>query len=123
MFNVMVDAKAQSTKLCSMEMGQEVKMQVLPFTAFKGNVMKFPILLCAKLRGMLALVDLAFHIERADEYAGCCSQINPMNMNIQNPSHLGEIFCKGCSVHKVPLELVRWVLTTYKSLTTFWSQV
>ena len=25
MFNVMVDAKAQSTKLCSMEMGQEVK--------------------------------------------------------------------------------------------------
>uniref|UniRef100_A0A8C9EP24 MUN domain-containing protein n=1 Tax=Pavo cristatus TaxID=9049 RepID=A0A8C9EP24_PAVCR len=27
MFNVMVDAKAQSTKLCSMEMGQEVKMQ------------------------------------------------------------------------------------------------
>uniref|UniRef100_A0A672USW2 Uncharacterized protein n=1 Tax=Strigops habroptila TaxID=2489341 RepID=A0A672USW2_STRHB len=27
MFNVMVDAKAQSTKLCSMEMGQEVKIQ------------------------------------------------------------------------------------------------
>lgn len=28
MFNVMVDAKAQSTKLCSMEMGQEVKLVV-----------------------------------------------------------------------------------------------
>jgi len=45
MFNVMVDAKAQSTKLCSMEMGQEVKMQVLPFTAFKGNAMNFSSLL------------------------------------------------------------------------------
>uniref|UniRef100_A0A8C3ITJ4 Calcium-dependent secretion activator 1 n=1 Tax=Chrysemys picta bellii TaxID=8478 RepID=A0A8C3ITJ4_CHRPI len=29
MFNVMVDAKAQSTKLCSMEMGQEVKKQII----------------------------------------------------------------------------------------------
>jgi hypothetical protein len=29
MFNVMVDAKAQSTKLCSMEMGQEVKIIII----------------------------------------------------------------------------------------------
>lgn len=31
MFNVMVDAKAQSTKLCSMEMGQEVKKKKKTF--------------------------------------------------------------------------------------------
>lgn len=75
MFNVMVDAKAQSTKLCSMEMGQEVKMQVLPFTAFKGNVMKFPVSCCARFRDVVSFVDLAFHRECADECTGGCSQI------------------------------------------------
>lgn len=75
MFNVMVDAKAQSTKLCSMEMGQEVKMQVLPFTAFKGNVMKFPVSCCACFRDVVSFVDLAFHRECADECTGGCSQI------------------------------------------------
>uniref|UniRef100_A0A8B9TBR4 Calcium-dependent secretion activator 1 n=1 Tax=Anas platyrhynchos TaxID=8839 RepID=A0A8B9TBR4_ANAPL len=81
MFNVMVDAKAQSTKLCSMEMGQEVKMQVLPFTAFKGNVMKFPILLCfvTILEGVLAKLSrydegtlfssfLSFTVKAASKY-------------------------------------------------------
>lgn len=34
MFNVMVDAKAQSTKLCSMEMGQEVKKKNNPTSPF-----------------------------------------------------------------------------------------
>lgn len=84
MFNVMVDAKAQSTKLCSMEMGQEVKMQVLSFTPFKGNFMKFPVSCCLSFRDAISVVDLVFHIECADEQAGACSQINLMNINIQN---------------------------------------
>jgi hypothetical protein len=33
MFNVMVDAKAQSTKLCSMEMGQEVKKKKIQISS------------------------------------------------------------------------------------------
>lgn len=105
MFNVMVDAKAQSTKLCSMEMGQEVKMQVLLFTAFKGNVMKFPISCCAGFRDVLSVVDLAFRIVCADESAGHCSQINLINIYAQNPSRLGMIFCRDCGVHKVLLKL------------------
>uniref|UniRef100_A0A672UTF3 Calcium dependent secretion activator n=1 Tax=Strigops habroptila TaxID=2489341 RepID=A0A672UTF3_STRHB len=81
MFNVMVDAKAQSTKLCSMEMGQEVKIQVPPFTAFKGNAMKFPISCCfvTILEGVLAKLSrydegtlfssfLSFTVKAASKY-------------------------------------------------------
>lgn len=106
MFNVMVDAKAQSTKLCSMEMGQEVKIQVLSFTAFKGNAMKFPISCCAGFGPVISVVDLPFHIECADEDAGGCSQINLMNINIQNPHHLGMAFLKDCGIHKVSLKVI-----------------
>lgn len=124
MFNVMVDAKAQSTKLCSMEMGQEVKMQVLPFTAFKGNIMKFPISCCAGFRDVISVVDLAFRIKCADEYAGGCSQINLMNINIWNPCHLGLAFCKDCGMHKVSLKLGWCMMTVYiESLTAPWSQM
>uniref|UniRef100_A0A8C3IVW8 Calcium-dependent secretion activator 1 n=1 Tax=Chrysemys picta bellii TaxID=8478 RepID=A0A8C3IVW8_CHRPI len=41
MFNVMVDAKAQSTKLCSMEMGQEVKKCLcFSFSLFFSSIQK-----------------------------------------------------------------------------------
>lgn len=69
-------------------------MQVLLFTAFKGNVMKFPISCCAGFRDVLSVVNVAFLIECADEYAGRCSQINLINIYTQNPSHLGLIFSR-----------------------------
>uniref|UniRef100_A0A8B9TA70 MHD1 domain-containing protein n=1 Tax=Anas platyrhynchos TaxID=8839 RepID=A0A8B9TA70_ANAPL len=68
MFNVMVDAKAQSTKLCSMEMGQEVKMQVLPFTAFKGNCFLFLAKLSRYDEGTLFSSFLSFTVKAASKY-------------------------------------------------------
>uniref|UniRef100_A0A8C3ITB0 Calcium-dependent secretion activator 1 n=1 Tax=Chrysemys picta bellii TaxID=8478 RepID=A0A8C3ITB0_CHRPI len=49
MFNVMVDAKAQSTKLCSMEMGQEVKKQII-FYIIERKLNEFSHLLLCYLK-------------------------------------------------------------------------
>uniref|UniRef100_A0A8C4K2R8 Calcium dependent secretion activator n=1 Tax=Dromaius novaehollandiae TaxID=8790 RepID=A0A8C4K2R8_DRONO len=68
MFNVMVDAKAQSTKLCSMEMGQEVNIQVLLFAEFKGNCFLFLAKLSRYDEGTLFSSFLSFTVKAASKY-------------------------------------------------------
>lgn len=58
-------------------------------------------------------MGLAFRRERADEYAGGCSQRHVMNINIRNPGHLEVAFCKDCGVHKVSLKLGWCVMTIH----------
>lgn len=114
MFNVMVDAKAQSTKLCSMEMGQEVKIRIFLSQLLKAMPWNF-------LSHVVSVVDLTFLIECAGEYAGGCSQINLMNINIRHPRHFRSSFCKDCGMHKVSLKLGWCMMTAYiESLTAPW---